>query len=154
MYSSTTKMDESSREWPTELKCLATGFSRRRFLMSYRWPFIRMWRAFSVSPTYWIAHVLHSITYITLDVLQSAEDLIRCTFPVTGPLNLLIVLMPARFTACLMALGIPRMWWSWSFKFRPHYRRFFKLGGEGATMCHQWWIFNGAAQTMRDVKDG
>ena len=42
---------------------------------------------------YWMAHLLHSITYTTLDILQSAQALIRCTFPVTGLLNLLIVLI-------------------------------------------------------------
>ena len=28
--------------------------------------------------------------------------------------------MLAHFTACLMALGISCMWWSWTFEFRPH----------------------------------
>ena len=59
---SITKIERSSRQWPLELKWLATGFSWRRCLISDRWPFIRMWSAFSVSPTYCFLHYKHSIT--------------------------------------------------------------------------------------------
>ena len=46
----------------SELKWAATGCSRRRGLISDRWPFICMWSTFSVSPTYCLLHFVHSIT--------------------------------------------------------------------------------------------
>ena len=48
-----------------ELKCFATGFSRRRCLISERWPFIRKWSAFSVSPTYcFLLHFSLVVKYV------------------------------------------------------------------------------------------
>ena len=46
-----TKIERCSRERPSELNWLATGFSRHWCLISDRWLFISMWSTFSVSPT-------------------------------------------------------------------------------------------------------
>ena len=54
--------ERSSREWALELKWFATGFSRRQWLISDRWPFIHTWMVFSVSPMYCFLQGLHSIT--------------------------------------------------------------------------------------------
>ena len=55
------KIERSSRVLSLELKWLATGVSSHWCLISNRWPFIRIWCTFSVSPTYCFLHILHSI---------------------------------------------------------------------------------------------
>ena len=40
------KYKKISREWPSELKSLATGFSRHPCLISDWWPFIHVWSVF------------------------------------------------------------------------------------------------------------
>ena len=54
-------------------KSLATGFSILLCLMSDQWPVRRTQSAFSVSPTYWIAHGLHLIENTRLLVPQSGD---------------------------------------------------------------------------------
>ena len=59
---STTMIVRSRMEWSGWQKCLATGLSVRRCCISDLWPVNRTRSAFSVSPTYWVAHFLHSMT--------------------------------------------------------------------------------------------
>ena len=51
------KIQRFCTEWPSEMKWAATRFSRRRCLTSDHWPFSRMWRAFSCSPTYCLLYI-------------------------------------------------------------------------------------------------
>ena len=60
----------SSREWSGWLKCVATGLSSFFVVMSDRWPFILMCRAFSVSPTYCMLHLSQLIRYTMFFVLH------------------------------------------------------------------------------------
>ena len=82
-----------SKEWSGRENCLATGFSILRCLMSNRWPVRQTRSAFSVSPTYWIAHRLHSIRYTTLLVPRSAVAFARNCAPVVELLNTVPVII-------------------------------------------------------------
>ena len=75
------------------LKCAPTGFSAQLCRMSDRWPLRRMWRAFSVSPTYCFLHLLHLIKYTRFFVLQVAVALTWWDSPVTVLQNVVPVQM-------------------------------------------------------------
>ena len=90
----------SSIKWSCREKCLATGFTILRCLMSDRWSAKRTWSAFSVSPTYWMTHRLHSIKYTTLLVPQSAEAFTRNREPVVVLLNTVPVSKCAHALEC------------------------------------------------------
>ena len=55
-------IERSSRDCPSELKRLATGFSRCWCLVFDRWLIIHMWSTFSVCPTNCFLHFIHLIT--------------------------------------------------------------------------------------------
>ena len=80
----------SFTKWSDWQKCAATGFSVFLVLMLKQWPFIRTWRAFSVSPTYCSQHLLHEIRCTRFLLLQVISALMYC-LPVVLLLNLLHV---------------------------------------------------------------
>ena len=133
--SSITITFRSSIEWCGREKCLATGFSILRCLMSDRWPVKQTRSAFSVSPTYWMAHRLHSIKYTTLLVPQSAVAFTQNRAPVVVLLNMVPVFICAHALqrGCLHGL----------FPFRRgHFgSASFKRGGGGNMSRTHWWLW-------------
>lgn len=78
-----TMIVRSSMECLGRLKWAATGFSIFLVLMSDLWPLRQMCKTFSVSPTYYLLHFLHSIRYTRFLVLQVAAVHTLCDWPVT-----------------------------------------------------------------------
>ena len=58
---SITMTDRSLREWSGRVKCLASVLSICQWFISDQCPVRCMWSAFSISPTYWMAHFVHSM---------------------------------------------------------------------------------------------
>ncbi len=81
----------SSSEWSDWQKWAATGFSVYFVRMSKWCPFIRMCRAFSVSPTYCRPHLLHEIRYTRFLDLHVISVLMLYSLPVLMLLKLLHV---------------------------------------------------------------
>ena len=75
--------------------CAATGFSSFVVVTSERWPFILMWRAFSVSPTYCIPHLQQLIKYTKFFVLHVAAPTERISEFVDYYLRPLVVQAPS-----------------------------------------------------------
>ena len=81
----------SSWEWFGWLKCAATGLSASFFVvMSDRWPFILICRAFSVSPTYCMLHLSQLIMYTMFFVLHVNWFLMVYLLPVVLLVKVLV----------------------------------------------------------------
>ena len=60
-FSSITSINRSWKEWANKVKCLATGLSTPRGLMSNQFPISHMQNALFFSLTYWTTHLIHWI---------------------------------------------------------------------------------------------
>ena len=90
---SMTMIVRSSMECPGRLKWAATGFSIFLVLTSDLWPLRQMCKVFSVSLTYCLLHIPHSIRYTRLLILQVAAVRILNDCPVTVLWNVSVALM-------------------------------------------------------------
>ena len=149
----------SSIEWCGREKCLATGFSILRCLMSDRWPVKQTRSAFSVSPTYWMAHRLHSIKYTTLLVPQSAVAFTQNRAPVVVLLNMVPVficahalqrgclhgLFPLYVSVCCVNVALTKRslrLGGRQYTTREHFgSASFKGGGGGDMSRTHWWLW-------------
>ena len=98
-------------ECPGRLKWAATGFSILLVLTSDLWPLRQMCKALSVSPTYCLLHIPHSIRYTRFLILQVAAVRILNDCPVTVLWNVSVALIGWHVLQRLMLLRLfPFAW--------------------------------------------
>ena len=121
---------KSSRERSGWLKWEASGLSSFLIVMSEWWPFILMWRGFSVSPIYCMLRLLQLIMYTMFFVLHVKSWVLKCfdhipvstwqLFCQTGTSNHYYTKRWVFKTAiciwyiCVQPKDVSVSWWNWS----------------------------------------
>ena len=132
----------SFNEWSGWLKWAATGLSSFRVLISDLWPFIVMWRGFSVSPTYCSPHLLHWIKQTKFFVLHVNENLVLCLIPVLWLVKLSFLILMLQVLQRVLKQGLlPVCVGVLSFFSLASMSKSLRLCGRlNATRVGQWWL--------------